>query len=140
NRFPGQGLSRFAVEKNMGDAERERGNHKERIGLASRRVGHCASGRGGFRTAERNSAARWIGLALFLLAGSLPPAKAAEDPAPLFTAAREAVARTRLAKSRLLGFHNQRKVFSEVPAEGAILIGFDLGVGKFFDIETVYAL
>src|SRR5206468_3607755 len=55
-------------------------------------------------------------------------------------AARAAVANGRIERSRPLGFHDSRTLFTELPSQGAILIGFDLGVGKFFNIETVYAL
>jgi hypothetical protein len=77
---------------------------------------------------------------LFCLSSSLSPARAADQGEPIFAAAREAVAKRRIGQTPVLGFHDQRKVFTELPAEGAILIGFDLGVGKFFDIDTVYAL
>src|SRR4029077_10735016 len=36
--------------------------------------------------------------------------------------------------------HDANRPYSEIPAQGGLLIGFDLGVGKFFNIETVYAL
>jgi len=58
----------------------------------------------------------------------------------IFSAARSAVSDGRVEKSKLLGFNNTRRSFTELPPDGAILIGFELGVGKFFDIETVYAL
>jgi hypothetical protein len=74
--------------------------------------------------------------ALLLAAG---PAGAADEDA-IFTAARAAIADKRLRQSQVLGFHDRNQTFSEVPAQGALLVGFDCGVGAFGNIETVYAL
>lgn len=79
--------------------------------------------------------------ALCLVAGIAsaddPPAG---QPAPILVAAQTAVAGNRVEKSGVLGFHDRNKPFNELPNYAAILIGFDLGVGKFGDIETIYAL
>jgi hypothetical protein len=45
-----------------------------------------------------------------------------------------------VAKSPILGFHVDKRLFTEIPPDGAVLVGFDCGIGKFFDIESVYAL
>jgi hypothetical protein len=62
------------------------------------------------------------------------------EPNPLFGAAKAAVANGRVDKSKPLGFHDDRKPYSELPDMGAVLIGFDLGIGKFLDIDVVYAM
>jgi hypothetical protein len=63
-----------------------------------------------------------------------------DKPNPIFAAAKAAVANGRIDKSKPLGFHDEKKPYSELPEEGSLLIGFDLGVGKFFDIDVIYAL
>jgi hypothetical protein len=78
--------------------------------------------------------------ALPLLAGLSAGQGPAKKPAAIFSAAEAAVAARRLESSKPLGFHNRSGLFREVPADGAVLVGFDCGVGKFGDIETVYAL
>jgi hypothetical protein len=69
---------------------------------------------------------------------------AADGPAnksgAIFTAARAAVDAGRVERSKPLGFNISKVPFTEMPADGALLVGFDVGVGKFLDIETVYAL
>ena len=52
---------------------------------------------------------------------------------------RAAVADGRVTQSKLLGFENRKGDFTESPSEPGVLTGFDLGVGKWFDIETIYA-
>jgi hypothetical protein len=68
------------------------------------------------------------------------PALGAADAEPVFAAARGAVREGRVDRTRALGFQASRRTFSELPPQGALLVGFDLGVGKFRNIETVYAL
>jgi hypothetical protein len=69
---------------------------------------------------------------------------AADGPAnktgTIFKAAEAAVDAGRVQRSKPLGFHNRGGLFTELPADGALLVGFDVGIGKFLDIETVYAL
>jgi hypothetical protein len=71
-------------------------------------------------------------------------AHAADDPAddagPVIAAVRKAVADGRLDQTQMLGFNLGKDTFNESPSEPGVLIGFDLGVGKFFDIENIYAL
>jgi hypothetical protein len=96
------------------------------------------------------SSRRWITISarlgitgaavMMLLASTACADKPAEPPPPIFAAAHSAIAAGRLEKSKELGFVSAKGVFTEVPPQGAVLIGFDVGVGKFFDIETVYAL
>jgi hypothetical protein len=59
---------------------------------------------------------------------------------PNFAAVKSAVEDGRTAQSRILGFHDAKRLFNELPAAGGVLVGFDCGIGKFFDIETVYAI
>jgi hypothetical protein len=69
---------------------------------------------------------------------------AADEPAPapvsIFAVARASIAAGRIDKGRVLGFHNDRRIFTELPASGGLLVGFDIGLGRFFDIECIYAL
>jgi hypothetical protein len=74
---------------------------------------------------------------LFASAG----AARADDPADedsIFTAAQKAVANNRIKQTRAVGFSIENHLFSEMLPEGAILVGFDLGVGK--DGEAIYAI
>jgi hypothetical protein len=63
-----------------------------------------------------------------------------EDNKAIYAAAENAISRRLVDKTRMLGFGIEKAVFSELPPEGAILVGFDLGIGNFMDIETIYAL
>ena len=76
---------------------------------------------------------------------AFPPAAARaaapdDDAGPLLAAVKAAVADGRVEQSRVLGFNIAKKQFSEAPEDAGVLTGFDLGVGKFFDIENVYAV
>jgi hypothetical protein len=79
-------------------------------------------------------------VALFALGVCARAANPPDEPNPIFAAAKAAVANGRIDKSKPLGFHDEKKPYSELPDQGAILIGFDLGVGKFFDIDVIYSL
>jgi hypothetical protein len=87
---------------------------------------------------------RFRGLAIVFVAGMATtgqPAAAADDKgSEIFTAARAAVASGRVAKTDALGFTLEKKAFSEAPAEGGVLVGFDVGLGKFLKDECIYAL
>ncbi len=63
-----------------------------------------------------------------------------DEAQPLFAAAKEAVASNHLAKSKLQGFNLGKATFMEAPDDGAALIGFDVGLGKFLNIDNIYAL
>src|SRR5437660_4428408 len=67
-------------------------------------------------------------------------AAAAAEPPTVFTAARAAIADNRVEKTKPLGVYDSKRAFSEIPPQGAVLVGFECGVGKFFDTECVYAL
>lgn len=80
-------------------------------------------------------------VAVAALPASARAAAAADDDAgQLLAAVRAAVADGRVEQSRVLGFTIAKKQFSEAPEDGGVLTGFDIGLGKFFDIENVYAV
>jgi hypothetical protein len=83
-----------------------------------------------------------LAAAAALLLSAVP--SAGDGPAnktvSIFKAAEAAVDARRVERSKPLGFHNSRGLFTELPADGAVLVGFDVGIGKFLNIETVYAL
>ncbi len=86
---------------------------------------------------------RWAVLATFAVTVILTAcggASAADEPDPIFAVARAAVAKKRIEKSQLLGGSPDRNLFTDLPGDGAVLIGFELGVGMFFNDETVYAI
>ncbi len=90
---------------------------------------------------RRSPLARLAGVALLLcFAGPSPTAAAADEVSPVFAAARSAVANGWHQNSKALGFTFSKSPFTDLPRQGAILVGFDLGVGKFLDIDTVYAI
>jgi hypothetical protein len=64
---------------------------------------------------------------------------AAKDAA-IYDAAARAVAKGWTDKTRMVGFSIVKTAFTEVPREGAVLVGFDLGIGNFMDIENIYAI
>jgi hypothetical protein len=83
-----------------------------------------------------------LGILSFLL-GSVGRTAAGEPPTKpvsLYDAIEAAVAAGRLEQTRMLGFGITRIAFREVVPECAILVGFDLGLGKFMDIDSVYAI
>src|SRR5262249_35427805 len=64
--------------------------------------------------------ARLAGMAMLLLfAGSM----AADEPEPLYTLAQSAIKDARIEKTGVLGVDNARRRFTELPAEGGLLIG-----------------
>jgi hypothetical protein len=77
---------------------------------------------------------------LFVVSRPAAEGKPAAERETIFAAARAAIADGRLTRSAVLGFDLSKRRFNELPRQGCILIGFDAGVGKFLDIDTVYAL
>jgi hypothetical protein len=68
-------------------------------------------------------------------AGEPTDAKAA-----IYEAAAMATTKGWTEKTRMVGFSIIKTPFTEVPREGAVLVGFDLGLGKFMEDENIYAL
>jgi hypothetical protein len=62
------------------------------------------------------------------------------EPMPIIAAAREAARSGRYETTRTVGFTHGGREFHELLGQGGILIGFDLGVGRFINVETIYAL
>ena len=91
-----------------------------------------------FHRAAAPIAAALVAAALLSSAAPAAPPPA-DELGPLLEAARSAIADGRLVQSKTLGFDNKKGDFTESPSEPGVLIGFDLGLGKFFDIETIYA-
>src|SRR5215471_2150079 len=93
------------------------------------------------RWASRQSLAGLVA-ALVLAVG--PRIVFADEPThkdtAIYEAAARAVAKGWTEKTRMLGFGVVKTAFTEVPRDGAVLVGFDLGVGEFMDIECIYAL
>jgi hypothetical protein len=85
---------------------------------------------------------RVVCAAAFLLVLAIPGAAAlgAEEPGPTLEAVRSAIAEGRTQQTEIRGFQLGKQNYLEVPGGGSLLIGFDCGVGKFMDIESVYAL
>jgi hypothetical protein len=50
------------------------------------------------------------------------------------------VANGRVDRGRALGFRAHETTFTELPPQGALLVGFDLGLGRFVNIECIYAI
>jgi hypothetical protein len=71
-----------------------------------------------------------------------PPARAAgpkAGPEPIIEAVRTAVASGHVWQGKMKGFP-ERHTFTEVPAPGTLLIGFDVGLGLFGGDEMIYSL
>jgi hypothetical protein len=64
----------------------------------------------------------------------------ADEPNPIFAAAREAVAAGRVDGSELVGYNLGPAAVRDQPPEGGILVGFDLGLGEWVGKPTVYSL
>jgi hypothetical protein len=65
---------------------------------------------------------------------------AAKDAAPILSAARIAAAKNRVESTPQLGRSDKTNLFKDLPGDGAVLVGFEIGVGPFFNDEGVYAL
>jgi hypothetical protein len=76
--------------------------------------------------------------ALLLGLVSVAAGQQAREPDPILVAARAAAANKSVTKSNLLGFGISDKPFDELPAIGAVLVGFDIGLEK--DSDNVAAL
>ncbi|MBL8794422.1 MAG: hypothetical protein JNM56_10990 [Planctomycetia bacterium] len=81
---------------------------------------------------------RALSLAVLLGFVSMLPAQQAQEPAPIFVAARAAAANKSVNKSKLLGFSISDRPFDELPAQGAVLVGFEVGLEK--DSDNVAAV
>jgi hypothetical protein len=86
----------------------------------------------------------WRAALLALAAAALTEAGAvAADPdpePPIYGAVRAALLDKRTEQGKPLGFHEANRFFSETPPVGALLVGFECGVGKFFDTDVIYAM
>jgi hypothetical protein len=83
----------------------------------------------------------FVGLAAVLGALLWGTPAGGQQPANIFTAAREAVANGDFKKTPMLGFSIINTPFIEVPADGAILVGFDIGLGtNRKPADVIYAI
>ena len=78
----------------------------------------------------------WAAFLTLLVSGS----SRADEPDAIFAVARAGVVNDRVEKSKALGHNDPKRTVTDLPARGALLVGFECGVGKFADTETVYAL
>ena len=82
-----------------------------------------------------------LAIVALILGSSIVRADEPKKPEPtVYDAAARAVAKGWTEKSRMVGFSIIKTQFTEVPRDGAILVGFDLGLGKFLNIENIYAI
>jgi hypothetical protein len=65
--------------------------------------------------------------------------QAGEDDSAL-KAARQAVAKGQVERSRAIGSSNPKSAIADTPLEGGVLVGFELGLGKEGKDEVIYAL
>ena len=77
-------------------------------------------------------------LAVLLILVSLPAAGAAEEPAEPFKTIEAAVQAKKLLRTQATD--SGKGTFSEKLKKPSVLIGFELGLGRFLNIEVVYAL
>ncbi len=62
------------------------------------------------------------------------------DRGELFALIRRAIRLKKIQETQAVGGAFAKQWFQEVPPEGALLIGFDIGLGKFFQNDVVYYL
>jgi len=74
---------------------------------------------------------------MLVLPGSARLGKAQEPTSSIFSIARTAVRNQQLGKSEQLGFSISKTAYSDIPAEGGVLLGFYVQLGKFLDHEIV---
>jgi hypothetical protein len=74
----------------------------------------------------------------------VPIAVSADDPAakpdPIYSAIDAAIAKGQILKTKMIGSGFHKSSFSETPRDGGLLVGFDVGLGKWLDAENIYAL
>src|SRR5207253_531808 len=72
------------------------------------------------------------------------PAPAGDDAStrynPIAAAAKAAIQDSRTIRSKVAGWARSEGAFEDLPAEGAVLVGFELGVGRFVGSEVIYAV
>jgi hypothetical protein len=61
-------------------------------------------------------------------------------PDPLYSAIDAAIAKGQILKTKMIGSGFNKSSFSETPRDGGLLVGFDVGLGKWLDTENIYAL
>jgi hypothetical protein len=87
---------------------------------------------------------RRAALVAFMALAASPLASAADgpgaEPDSVFAVVRAALARGHVEKTQQQGFDAPRNTFCDAPNQGGLLIGFDVGLGKFVDREVIYAL
>src|SRR2546423_9037701 len=76
---------------------------------------------------------------LAFLAGFQAAPAGDPGPAPLFEGVKAALAKGQVSKTPVEGFAGA-KPYSECPSQGALLVGFDVGLGQFGNTERIYAL
>jgi hypothetical protein len=88
--------------------------------------------------ARRYWSVPFLALAGAFFTGSLAGGEPEKES--IFAAVRSAIAQGQVQKTALVGFTLTKNTFEELPGEGALLVGFDLGLGKFTNTEVIYAL
>ncbi|HEV3144335.1 MAG TPA: hypothetical protein VGZ47_10650, partial [Gemmataceae bacterium] len=82
-----------------------------------------------------------LGLAFaFVQATGALAADPTSDKNAIFAAAKDAIAHGEVDKTYLEGFAIKKTSFEELLPEGAVLIGFDIGLGPFVKDDVIYAL
>ena len=85
-----------------------------------------------------------VGIAVLAILLGLPGRSLGDGPAkppPIFKAARDALNQGQTHRSKVLGFFgDSKRNFTEAPAQGGILVGFDVGVGPDGNIEAIWAV
>ena len=77
-------------------------------------------------------------LVAFLAVALLPSVGAAAEPAELFATIESVVKANRIAQTKTNG--GGKDTYSVTAKKPGALIGFEVGLGRFFDLEIVYAL
>jgi hypothetical protein len=84
----------------------------------------------------------WLVVMLLGALASLPVTFAAQPPAEgesVYAAARAAIAKGQVERSKQVGHVNPNRTFVDTPFDGAVLIGFELGLGKSGKEDVIYA-
>src|SRR4051794_13271342 len=84
----------------------------------------------------------WIAIAILILAA--PAAPAEDDPydryEPALAAARAAVREGRIVRGKMAGSGQSEEATQDLPSQGAVLVGFELGLGRFVNEEVIYSV
>jgi hypothetical protein len=79
-------------------------------------------------------------LSIVLIGAAARAADRPPEPGALFAAVRAAIAQNTVEYTKLVGVETENTTFKDLPKDGGVLVGFDVGLGKFVNDFTIKAI